>query len=92
MKMIIHIIIAFCCFGVSVNAYSQIDTFSVESLKADFDYFAEDYGKYRDLSNPSSLPGDHFTVNLHTLIDGSCGSTNRHSCALLKYHKPGKLI
>ena len=55
-------------------------------------YFAEDYGKYRVLSNPLPLPENHFTGNLYTLVDGSCGSTNGHFCALLKYHKIGKLI
>jgi hypothetical protein len=55
-------------------------------------YFAEEYGKYKELSNPLPLPEDRFTGNLYTLIDGSCGSTNGHFCALLKYHKIGKLI
>jgi hypothetical protein len=55
-------------------------------------YFAEDYGKYRELSNPLPLPENHFTGNLYTLIDGACGSTNGHFCALLKYHKIGTLI
>lgn len=55
-------------------------------------YFAEEYGKYKELSNPLPLPEDHFTGNLYTLIDGSCGSTNGHFCALLKYHNLGKLI
>jgi len=55
-------------------------------------YFAEPYGKYDRLAVPLDLPENHFTGNLYTLIDGSCGSTNGHFCALLKYHKLGKFI
>jgi hypothetical protein len=55
-------------------------------------YFAEPYGRYDDLALPVSLARDHFTGNLYTLIDGSCGSTNGHFCALLKYHKIGKFV
>ncbi len=55
-------------------------------------YFAEPYGKYEEFAKPLPLPEDHFTGNLYTLIDGSCGSTNGHFCALLKYHNLGKFI
>jgi hypothetical protein len=55
-------------------------------------YFAEPFGRYADLALPVPLARDHFTGNLYTLIDGSCGSTNGHFCALLKYNKIGKFI
>ena len=55
-------------------------------------YFAEPYGRYDDLAKPVPLAGEHFTGNLYTLVDGSCGSTNGHFCALLKYNKIGKFI
>lgn len=55
-------------------------------------YFAEPYGNYADLALPVPLPEDHFTGNLYTLVDGSCGSTNGHFCALLKYNKIGRFV
>lgn len=55
-------------------------------------YFAEPYGKYAELAKPQSLPENHFTGNLYTLLDGRCFSTNGHFCALLKYHHIGKFI
>ncbi len=55
-------------------------------------YFAEAYRKYEALAEPLPVPDNNFKGNLYTLIDGSCGSTNGHFCALLKYHKIGKFI
>ena len=55
-------------------------------------YFAKEYGKYSDFTKPIPLAENHFTGNLYTLIDKHCGSTNGHFCALLKYHKIGKLV
>jgi hypothetical protein len=55
-------------------------------------YFAEPYGKYATLAEPVSMPENHFKGNLYTLLDGSCGSTNGHFCALLKYHGIGKFV
>ncbi len=55
-------------------------------------YFAEPYGKYAPLAEPVPLPEDHFTGNLYTLLDGRCGSTNGHFCALLEYHGLGKFV
>jgi len=55
-------------------------------------YFADSYGKYGPLSEPLPLPENHFTGRLYTLVDGSCGSTNGHFCALLKYHRIGKFV
>jgi C-terminal processing protease CtpA/Prc len=55
-------------------------------------YFAEPYGKYTEFAEPLPLPKNHFSGNLYTFIDGSCGSTNGHFCALLKYHGLGKFI
>jgi len=55
-------------------------------------YFAEPYGKYARLAEPVPLPKDHFTGNLYTLLDGRCGSTNGHFCALLKYHGLGTFV
>jgi hypothetical protein len=55
-------------------------------------YFAKEYGRYSDFAKPIPLAENHFTGNLYTLIDKHCGSTNGHFCALLKYHKIGKLI
>jgi hypothetical protein len=60
--------------------------------KSPVPYFAEPYGKYSVLADPVPLPQNHFNGNLYTLIDGSCGSTNGHFCALLKYHNIGKFI
>jgi hypothetical protein len=60
--------------------------------KSPVPYFAEAYGKYATLADPLPVPEDLFTGNLYVLIDGSCGSTNGHFCALLKYHKIGKFI
>lgn len=61
-------------------------------LKKPAPYFAEPYGKYADLAKPVPVAGNHFTGNLYTLLDGRCGSTNGHFCALLKYHKIGKFV
>jgi len=55
-------------------------------------YFAEPYGKYAPLAEPVPLPEYHFTGNLYTLLDGRCGSTNGHFCALLEYHGIGKFV
>jgi hypothetical protein len=55
-------------------------------------YFAEPYGKYARLAEPVPLPENHFTGNLYTLLDGRCGSTNGHFCALLKHHGIGKFV
>jgi len=55
-------------------------------------YFVEPYGKYTELAKPVPLPENHFTGQLYTLIDGRCGSTNGHFCALLKYHRIGKFV
>ena len=60
--------------------------------KSPVPYFAEPYGRYDTLSRPLPLPEDHFDGQLYTLIDGSCGSTNGHLCALLKYHHIGRFI
>lgn len=55
-------------------------------------YFSEPYGKYDTLAKPLPVPEYNFTGNLYTLIDGCCGSTNGHFCALLKYNGIGKFI
>ena len=55
-------------------------------------YYAEPYGKYADLAKPVPLPENHFTGQLVTLLDGHCGSTNGHFCALLKYHRIGTFV
>jgi len=55
-------------------------------------YFAKPYGKYAPLAEPVPLPEDHFAGSLYTLLDGCCGSTNGHFCALLKYHGLGKFV
>jgi predicted O-methyltransferase YrrM len=55
-------------------------------------YFAEPYGRYAPLAEPVPLAEDHFTGNLYTLLDGRCGSTNGHFCALLKSHGLGKFV
>ena len=55
-------------------------------------YFNEPYGKYSPLSEPLPLPENHYTGRLYTLADGSCGSTNGHFCALLKYHQIGRFV
>jgi len=55
-------------------------------------YFAEPYGKYADLAKPVPLPENHFTGQLVTLLDGHCGSTNGHFCALLRYHRIGTFV
>jgi hypothetical protein len=60
--------------------------------KAPVRYFAKEYGRYSDFAKPVPLSENHFTGNLYTLIDKHCGSTNGHFCALLKYHKIGKLV
>ena len=61
-------------------------------LKQPAPYFAEPYGKYADLAQPVPVADNHFTGNLYTLLDGRCGSTNGHFCALLKYHRIGKFV
>jgi C-terminal processing protease CtpA/Prc len=55
-------------------------------------YFSEPYGRYQSLSEPLPLPENHFKGNLFTLVDGGCGSTNGHFCALLKYYNIGKFV
>jgi hypothetical protein len=60
--------------------------------KESLPYFAEEYGRYAEFAKPIPLAENHFRGNLYTLIDKHCGSTNGHFCALLKYHKIGKLI
>lgn len=55
-------------------------------------YFSKPYGKYTPLAEPLALARNHFQGKLFTLIDGSGFSTNGHFCALLKYHKIGKLV
>ena len=55
-------------------------------------YFAKEYGRYSKFAKPVPLAENNFTGNLYTLIDNYCGSTNGHFCALLKYHKIGKLV
>jgi C-terminal processing protease CtpA/Prc len=55
-------------------------------------YFAEPYGRYSEFAQPIPMADNHFTGNLFTLLDGYCGSTNGHFCALLKYHKIGKIV
>jgi len=55
-------------------------------------YFAEPYGRYEELAQPVPLAANHFIGNLYTLIDGSCGSTNGHFCALLRCNGIGKFI
>ena len=55
-------------------------------------YFAKEYGRYAEFAKPIPLAENNFTGNLYTLIDKYCGSTNGHFCALLKYHKIGKLV
>ena len=55
-------------------------------------YFAKEYGKYSEFAKPIPLAKNHFEGNLYTLIDKYCGSTNGHFCALLKFHKIGRLV
>jgi hypothetical protein len=55
-------------------------------------YYAEPYGRYAEFAGPIPMAENHYTGNLYTLLDGYCGSTNGHFCALLKYHKIGKFI
>ena len=55
-------------------------------------YFAKEYGRYSEFAKPVPLAENNFTGNIYTLIDSHCGSTNGHFCALLKYHKIGKLV
>ncbi len=55
-------------------------------------YFAEPYGRYAEFAQPIPMAENHFTGSLCTLLDGYCGSTNGHFCALLKYHKIGKIV
>jgi predicted O-methyltransferase YrrM len=60
--------------------------------KAPAPYFAEPYGRYAKLAEPVPLAEDHFAGNLYTLLDGRCGSTNGHFCALLKHHRLGRFV
>ncbi|MBN1879879.1 hypothetical protein JW823_07185 [bacterium] len=55
-------------------------------LKQPAPYFAESYGKYVSLADPVQIPENGFDGKVYVLIDGRCGSTNGHFCALLKYH------
>lgn len=55
-------------------------------------YFAKQYGRYAEFADLIPLSENHFEGNLYTLIDKHCGSTNGHFCALLKYHKIGKIV
>ena len=55
-------------------------------------YFAEPYGRYEELAEPIPRARNNFKGNLFTLIDGSGFSTTGHFCALLKFHKIGKLV
>ncbi len=55
-------------------------------------YFAENYGRYKSLSEPIPMAANHFAGNIYTLINGSCFSTTGHFCALLKYNHIGKLV
>jgi hypothetical protein len=56
-------------------------------------YFAERYyGRYADLAEPVPIPENRFAGRLLTLLDGRCGSTNGHFCALLDYHGIGRFV
>ncbi len=55
-------------------------------------YFAEPYGRYDRLAKPIPLAENHFNGQIFTLVDGSAFSTTGHFCALLKYHRIGKLV
>jgi len=56
-------------------------------------YFAESYsGKYAELAKPVPLAENRFRGRLYTLLDGRCGSTNGHFCALLDYHDIGRFV
>jgi len=55
-------------------------------------YFSEPYGHDESLSQPLPRAANHFTGDIYTLIDGDCFSTTGHLCALLKYHRIGKLV
>jgi predicted O-methyltransferase YrrM/outer membrane lipoprotein-sorting protein len=55
-------------------------------------YFAEPYGRYAKLAEPVPIPENRFTGRLFTLLDGRCGSTNGHFCALLEYHGIGRFV
>lgn len=55
-------------------------------------YYAEPYGRYAEFAQPIPMAENHFTGNLYTFLDGYCGSTNGHFCALLKYNKIGEFI
>lgn len=50
------------------------------------------YGRYAEFAQPIPMAENHFSGNLFTLLDGYCGSTNGHFCALLKYNKIGKIV
>lgn len=55
-------------------------------------YFAEPYGKYAELADPIPVAPNHFSGRLLILLDGRCGSTNGHFCALLRYHRIGEFV
>ena len=55
-------------------------------------YFAEPYGRYADLAKPVPPARNRFAGRLWTLLDGRCGSTNGHFCALLDYHGIGRFV
>jgi predicted O-methyltransferase YrrM len=55
-------------------------------------YFAQPYGKYAPLAEPIPPAPSRFTGKLYVLLDGRCGSTNGHFCALLKYHRLGEFV
>jgi hypothetical protein len=69
----------------SVILYSHL-------MKEPAPYFAEPYGRYAELAKPVAAAENRFTGDLYTLLDGRCGSTNGHFCALLKYHRVGKFV
>jgi hypothetical protein len=55
-------------------------------------YYEEPYGRYAEFAEPIPIEENHFSGNLYTLLDGYCGSTNGHFCALLKYNRIGKFV
>jgi predicted O-methyltransferase YrrM len=55
-------------------------------------YFAGPYENYAELAKPVPLAENHFSGSLFTLLDGHCGSTNGHFCALLRYHRIGRFV
>lgn len=52
-------------------------------------YFDKDTKGYYNLTNPIGPKEKNFTGDLYMLINGFCGSSTGHLCALLKYHKIG---